>query len=100
MAGQPLPLSDLVASHRDEIRTIVKSHRGRSVALFGSVARGTETAESDIDLLVEFGPGASLFDLVRIQHEVQALTGVAVDVVSVGGLTDDDNDVRREAVLL
>ena len=91
---------DLVEAKRSEIREIVRRHRGRTVALFGSVARGDETPTSDIDLLVEFEPGSSLFDLVHMAAELEALLGVPVDVVSAGGLKDHDDDIRREAITL
>lgn len=95
-----LPLRSLVEAYRSEIKAIVTRHNGRSLAIFGSVARGDETPESDIDLLVEFAPGASLFDLVRIQFDVEALLGRRVDVTSVGGLRPEDDDVRNDAVPL
>ena len=66
--------------------------------MFGSVARGDETPESDIDFLVEFEPGSSLFDLMDLQEALGQLLGVPVDVVSVGGLKDRDDHIRREAV--
>ncbi len=90
----------LVESNKAEIREVVRRHRGRSVALFGSVARGDDTAASDIDFLVEFLPGSSLFDLLHISDELEALLGVSVDVVSAGGLKARDDQIRREAVPL
>lgn len=66
--------------------------------MFGSVARGDDTPESDIDFLVEFEPGSSLFDLMDLQEALGQLLGVPVDVVSVGGLKDRDDHIRREAV--
>lgn len=50
------PLRTLVDAKRDEIKAIVSRHGGRSVAIFGSVARGEERADSDIDFLVELDP--------------------------------------------
>lgn len=54
-----------------------------SVSLFGSVARGDATAESDIDLVAEFdaakGP-ATLIDLVRLQDKLSDLLGAQVDL--------------------
>ncbi len=94
------PLRQLVEERREEINAVVRGHRGRSVAIFGSVARGEERQGSDIDLLVEFEPGSSLFDLMRLEDELSALLGVQIDVVSAGGLKDRDDDIRREAVLL
>lgn len=78
----------------------MRRHRGRSVAVFGSVARGDETAASDIDFLVEFEPGSSLFDLLHLGEDLEQLLGVPVDVVSAGGLKDRDEHIRREAVPL
>ncbi len=91
---------DLVESKRDEIRAAAHRHRGRSVAVFGSVARGDENESSDIDFLVEFEPGSSLFDLMHLSEELELLLGVPVDVVSVGGLKDRDDHIRREALTL
>ena len=93
-------LRTLVDANREEIKAIVARHRGRSVALFGSVARGEETPGSDLDFLVDFDAGASLFDLVRIEMDLTELLGRGVDVVSRGGLLPEDDDVRHDAVRL
>ena len=88
----------IIESKRDEINDLVRQHRGRAASLFGSVARGDDTPESDIDFLVEFEAGSSLFDLMDLQEALEQLLGVSVDVVSLGGLKDRDNHIRREAV--
>jgi predicted nucleotidyltransferase len=93
-------LRELVEAKRDEIRATVHRHRGRSVAVFGSVARDEESATSDIDFLVEFEAGSSLFDLLHLSEALEAVLGVPVDVVSAGGLKARDDRIRREAVLL
>jgi predicted nucleotidyltransferase len=90
----------LVERHRQEITEVVRRHRGRGVAVFGSVARGDDRDDSDVDLLVEFEPGSSLFDLLHLQEELQELLGCPVDVVSRGGLKPRDERIRREAVPL
>ncbi|HYZ98303.1 MAG TPA: nucleotidyltransferase family protein [Acidimicrobiales bacterium] len=92
-----LPLRALVEANREEIKAIVRRHKARAVALFGSVGRGDETPASDIDLLVEFEAGSSLFDLGDLQDELASLLGHRVDVVSVGGLKARDHRIRREA---
>jgi predicted nucleotidyltransferase len=51
-------LRELVDARRDEIKAIVARHHGRSVAIFGSVARGDEGPCNDIDFLVELSPTA------------------------------------------
>ena len=60
---------------------IVRAHRGTEVHVFGSVARGDDTSESDVDLLVTFEKVASLFDLIRMQRELEELLGRKVDVL-------------------
>ena len=95
-----LPLRALVEAHRDDIKMVVARHRGRAVAVFGSVARGEECPDSDLDFLVEFERSSSLLDLVRLQDELQVLLGSPVDVVSLGGLLPRDDDVRQDAIWL
>jgi hypothetical protein len=95
-----MALRALVDARREQIRSVVARHKGISVALFGSVARGEERADSDLDFLVEFGEGASLFDLARLEMDLEQLLGRDVDVVSVGGLLPEDEDIRQDAVLL
>ena len=68
--------------------------------LFGSVARGTDAQGSDLDLLVEFEPGSSLFDLLHLTRELEDLLGRPVDVVSRGGLKPRDTRILEEAVPL
>jgi predicted nucleotidyltransferase len=92
-----LPLRALVEAHRDEIKAVIARHKGTRVAIFGSVARGDETPDSDIDLLVDFAPRTSLFDVVRMEMDLAELLGRKVDVMSRAALNDRDDDVRREA---
>lgn len=61
------PLWDLVEARRGDIKAIVARHHGRSVAIFGSVVRGEERPESDIDFLVELAPDARPIDAVRVR---------------------------------
>jgi predicted nucleotidyltransferase len=93
-----LPLRSLVEANRDEIKSAAARHRGKAVAIFGSVARGHETAASDIDFLVEFEPGSSLFDLADLEDELASILGKRVDVVSLGGLKSRDQQIRADAV--
>jgi uncharacterized protein len=88
----------IVEAKRDEINELARRHHARSVSLFGSAARGDDHADSDFDFLVEFEPGSSLFDLMDLQEAFESLLGARVDVVSVGGLKDRDDHIRREAV--
>lgn len=94
------PLGSLVEQHREEIVAIVRRHKGRSIAVFGSVARGEDGPQSDIDFLVELEPEASLFDLIHIEDDLRALLAVDLDVVSVGALRPRDRRIRSEVVPL
>jgi predicted nucleotidyltransferase len=67
------------------------TRKGRAAALFGSAGRGDETQGSDVDFLVEFEPGSSLFDLADLEDELASLLGSQVDVVSAGGLKPRDH---------
>jgi uncharacterized protein len=95
------PLRELVEARRDEIKTIVARHRGRSVAIFGSVARGDEQPGSDIDFLVELEPGARPFEILSIGAALEEMLGVKVDVGTPDSLRERLRDeVMAEAVPL
>jgi len=80
--------SEALQRHREAIRRIVESHRTRNARVFGSVLRGEDTEESDLDLLVDPTPETSLFDLGAILMELEQLLGVRVDVVTPNGLPE------------
>lgn len=88
-------LDELVA-RRDELHGVVARHGGIRLWVFGSVARGEETDVSDIDFVVEFEPGRSLFDLMDVEQDLGAILGRPVDVISLGGLKERDDHIRRE----
>jgi hypothetical protein len=90
----------VLEEHRAAIIDIVRRNHGLSVSLFGSMARGDDTESSDVDLLVEFRPNSSIFDLMDIQESVESLLGISVDVVSVGGLKPRDSHILNEAIAL
>ncbi|WP_232315522.1 helix-turn-helix domain-containing protein [Mycobacterium celatum] len=78
--------SELVRRYRDEIRALACKYGADSPRVFGSVARGTDTPDSDIDLVVRFRPDASLGDVALLQRDLRELLGVPVEVVSEGAL--------------
>lgn len=92
---------DRLRSLRCEIYEIARKHKADKVYVFGSCARKEETSESDVDFLVELQKGASLFDLMDLQDEYEALLKCKVDVVSRRGLNPYLRDnVLNEAVAL
>lgn len=66
----------ILAEHREEIVAFGVSY----LAIFGSVARDEAGPDSDVDILVEFGVPADLFDLVRLQQYLERLLGRPVDL--------------------
>lgn len=101
MSGSTESVRDLVDAHRDEIRAIVARHHGRSVAVFGSAARGDTRPGSDIDFLVEFEPGTRPFEILLLGAELEEALGVRVDVGTPAMLRADVRDhVLAEAVPL
>jgi hypothetical protein len=73
-------------SHREAIRNVVANHHAQNPRVFGSVLHGVDRNESDLDILVDPLPGATLFDLGAIQVELKELLGVPVDVLTPGDL--------------
>ena len=80
------PHQKLLASHRDELVGRLDELGATNVRVFGSVARGDETAASDIDLLVDLNEEIGLFGLARLQAESERILGVRVDIVPADSL--------------
>jgi hypothetical protein len=73
----------LLRKHRSEIERLARSAGARNVRVFGSVARGDETVESDIDLLVDFPVHElGVLPLVRLRRQLSELLGCEVDVTT------------------
>lgn len=75
-------------AHRAEIRGIVEDNRASNARVFGSVLRGEDTDESDLDLLVEPLPGMTLLNVGAIECGVSELLGVEVHVLTPNALPD------------
>lgn len=87
--------------HRDAIRAIALSHRVTDVRVFGSVARGEDTEESDLDILVEPTAQTTLMDIAAIQFELKELLGIPVDVLTPRAIPDHFRAVvLKEAVAI
>jgi hypothetical protein len=76
-------------------KDLLKAFHVRSLSVFGSVARGEAGPDSDIDLLVDFEPGARVgfFALARLQRCLSELLGTPVDLVTPDAL---HKEMRRE----
>ena len=80
--------SQALQSHREAIRRIVLQHHAQNVRVFGSVLRGEDTDDSDLDLLVEPTPETTLMDIGAMRYELRKLLGVPVDVLTPNALSD------------
>jgi hypothetical protein len=67
---------------RSAVREAASRFRAVNPRIFGSVLHGTDGDGSDLDLLVDALPGATLFDLGGLQDELESLLGVHVDVLT------------------
>lgn len=90
-----------LAKHRREVIDLASKHGFRNVRVFGSVARGQDGPDSDIDLLATFPQGASLFDVGALESELAGLLGGRVDLVPDDALRPHSRDeILAEAVPL
>lgn len=67
---------------RSVVREAASRFRVANPRVFGSVLRGTDQDGSDLDLLVDALPGATLFDLGGLQDELELLLGIHVDLLT------------------
>ena len=94
-------LDNLRHQRRAAILDLARRHGARSIRVYGSVARGQATEQSDLDLLVEWEPDRNLLDVVGLKQDLEDLLGVKVDIGSERGLHWFIRDeVLREAVPL
>ena len=96
-----MTLRELLKARGEEILAVCAKYGACNVRVFGSVARSEADEQSDIDLIVDFEPGRSLFDHAGLWLELQELVGVEVDVVSSRGIKPRIRErVMREAIPL
>ena len=90
--------SEALALHRDELRELVRRFDVARPRIFGSVLTGTDTEDSNLDLLVDRGKATSLSTLAGLQSEAEKLLGVSVDVLTPNSLSPKfRDDVLRHA---
>ena len=72
---------------REALIALADRYKAENLRVFGSVARGEEDENSDVDILVHFRQGASLFDLMDLKEDTKELLGLEVDIISDRGLS-------------
>jgi len=74
--------SEALPRHRETIRQLVFEAGMSNPRVFGSVLRGEDQEGSDLDILIDPAPRTSLLDLAGLQIEIEAQTGVKVDLLT------------------
>lgn len=94
---------DELQKHRSQIYEIARKRKAKTIYVFGSCARKEETPESDVDFLVEFQNGVSLFDHAGLINDLSDFLKRPVDVISLRGIRKGgtfENRVKEDMVLL
>ena len=81
-----MAIAQAVREKREEILKVAARRGAKNVRLFGSLARGEECADSDVDLLVDMEEGRSLLDLSNLLQDMEELLSCRVHVVEPEGL--------------
>jgi len=91
--------SEALQLHRKELRFIVEQHHAKNARVFGPVLDGEDTELSDLDLLVDTTDQTTLFDIAKLQNQLQKLLHVSVDVLTQKGLPERFRaKILREAI--
>ena len=96
-----MSMVELLGAKDEQLAAFCRKWEVAEMALFGSVLREDFDLESDVDVLVEFSPGArrTLFDLARMEEQLGGIFGRKVDLVEKGAVERSDNYIRRRRIL-
>lgn len=89
-----------VAARRQQIHDLFERAGLPDPRIFGSVARGTDRTDSDIDLMVEFSDGHDIVDLLNLEHDLENMLSFGVDLVDARMEAAVNEHGRAEAVAL
>ena len=78
-----------VRRHRKDLVAVAAAHGVSNLRVFGSVARGEDRPDSDVDLLADFPPGLSLSGLGRLKADLEAILGTRVNLIPAADLRPD-----------
>jgi uncharacterized protein len=93
------PTLDLLRSKASLIRTLATAHKLSTVSVIGSVATGTAHEDSDVDLLCDTEPGATLYDIASCEIDLEQALGFPVTIVTNASLSAaEDSALLAKAV--
>lgn len=88
-----------IHSIKDHILEVLKRYPIKKAAIFGSFARGEANNTSDIDLLIESNQPITLFDVLRLEKELAAVTSRKIDIVEFSAIKNSiRTNVLRDAI--
>lgn len=91
-------IRDIIEQYKEEIG---REYNAEIVVVFGSYVRGEQTERSDVDLIVRFKEGATLFDFVGLAEFLEEKLNVKVDIVSESVIREELREkILKEAVVI
>jgi predicted nucleotidyltransferase/DNA-binding XRE family transcriptional regulator len=95
------PVGRRVRRRRHDLVAAAAAHGVQNLRVFGSVARGEDRPDSDVDLLADLPPGLSLFGLGQVEADLEDILGTRVDLIPAGDLKSGVRSrVQRDLVAL
>lgn len=92
---------NVLQEKKGEILALAAKHGASNVRLFGSVTRGEDHEDGDVDFLVDMQESRSLFDLIGLQQDIEKAIGRKVDILTPNGINRYMKDrILREAAPL
>ncbi|OJX38863.1 MAG: hypothetical protein BGO78_11620 [Chloroflexi bacterium 44-23] len=96
---------DQIRQFAPQLFKIAQKYGILKIYVFGSIARGNSTLQSDVDFLVEMQEGRSLFGIAGFGYEAEKLLGIRVDVVPLSTLVHINDqefvvNIQKEAIAL
>jgi len=80
---------------------LMNKYNVESLYVFGSAARGTNTIDSDLDLIVEFAGKRNLFKIIELSQKLSEISGVKVDLVTKDSISEYMKDnIEREKIVV
>jgi uncharacterized protein len=95
------PLGKMLEERHSEVATCLAKYEATNAVVFGSVARGEDHQDSDIDIAIDIAPGHGLIAFISLQEELSEILGRPVDLVTHTQLRPRVRDsVERDAIAL
>ena len=93
------PIPELDDDTRARLISVLRQHGVRRAGVFGSFAHGEQTPDSDVDLLIEPGAGATLFTLAGLEMALEEVLGRPVDLITFNAIETSARQRLRERIL-